>query len=68
MKATITSTSECAKVQGVLTRVWEGVSEAGVEFTAYIALVKVPRNADNSQFERELSEHTFEDIRIEEIS
>lgn len=41
----------------VMARVWEGVTESGVRFTAYIPLVQVRTNDDNSQFERELSEH-----------
>jgi hypothetical protein len=38
-------------------RVWEGVTEGGVRFTAYIPIVQVHKGDDNSQFERELSEH-----------
>jgi hypothetical protein len=62
MKATITSTDQIVEMkdpkgrtfQG---RVWEGLSEGGVAFTAYIPVVQVHRNADNSVFERELREH-----------
>jgi hypothetical protein len=60
MKATITSTDRIVsadKAGTVKARVWEGVSEAGVPFTAYVTFVQVHRDADNSQFERELSEH-----------
>lgn len=41
----------------VMARVWEGETESGVKFTAYIPVVQVARTDDNSQFERELSEH-----------
>lgn len=65
MKATITSTDQIVVIPAIgggepgLTkaRVWEGVTEAGVKFTAYISLIQVHRNEDNSVFERELSEH-----------
>jgi len=63
MRATITSTDQIVDIKSVghdgLTkaRVWEGVTEQGVIFTAYIPFVQVARAADNSQFERELSEH-----------
>lgn len=63
MKATITSTDQIVEMkdsQGrpYMARVWEGESEGGVRFTAYIPTVQVAREADNSVFERELSEHT----------
>lgn len=60
MKATITSTDRIVtadKAGTVKARVWEGISEAGVPFTAYVTFVQVHRNEDNSEFERELSEH-----------
>lgn len=60
MKAKIESTNTTVFLDAAKTipaRVWEGVSDAGVPFTAYIAEVQVRKNADNSEFERELSEH-----------
>lgn len=66
MKATIQSTDQIVPVnapsedgmgRAVLARVWEGVTEGGVPFTAYIPVVQVRRTDNNSQFERELSEH-----------
>lgn len=63
MKAQITSTDQVVPIKAVgfegqtMARVWEGVTEAGVAFTAYIPLVQVHKTADNSQFERELNEH-----------
>lgn len=63
MKAQIVSTDRIVTIKAIgfegqtKARVWEGVSEAGVPFTAYIPLVQVSKRADNSQFERELSEH-----------
>ena len=63
MKAQITSTDQIVTVKAVgfegqtKARVWEGVTEGGVRFTAYIPVVQVHKADDNSQFERELSEH-----------
>lgn len=60
MKATIESTNHTVTRQGAenyTARVWEGVTEAGVPFTAYIVLVQVHKDDDNSQFEAELQEH-----------
>lgn len=63
MKANITSPNKIVTIAAIgfggqtKARVWEGVTEGGVPFTAYIPVVQVARQADNSQFERELSEH-----------
>lgn len=60
MKATITSTDQIVALDTagtVRARVWEGATEGGVSFTAYIITVQVRRSADNSEFERELLEH-----------
>lgn len=60
MKATIQSTSAVVDLDGsgkLKARVWEGITETGVKFTAYIPVVQVHKDADNSQFEAELREH-----------
>jgi len=63
MKATISSTDKIVTIKAVgfegqtKARGWEGITEGGVPFTAYIPVVQVARQADNSQFESELSEH-----------
>jgi hypothetical protein len=61
MKATIHSTDRVVQMDNgsgrTMCRVWEGVSESGVPFTAYNSTCQVARDADNSEFERELSEH-----------
>jgi hypothetical protein len=60
MKAQITSTTQIVSVDpagAIKARVWEGITEAGVPFTAYITTCQVRSNADNSEFERELREH-----------
>ena len=40
----------------VMARAWEGVTENGVQFVAYIPVVQVHKNDDNSEFERDLRE------------
>lgn len=63
MKAHIESTDKIVAIAAVgfegktNARVWEGVTEAGVPFVAYIPLVQVKTSFDTEQFERELSEH-----------
>lgn len=62
MKATISSTDQVVDMKDMhgrsyTARVWEGYTEAGVPFTAYIATVQVHKDADGSVFERELREH-----------
>lgn len=60
MKATITSTDKVVlldKEGKVQARVWEGLAENGVRFTAYIALVQVNSADDNREFERQLQDH-----------
>lgn len=61
MKATIESTNAIVEMEDCTgrkftARVWEGVTTAGVEFTAYIAIAQVRRADDNSEFARELTE------------
>lgn len=62
MKAAITSTDQIVDIPAIghpgmtQARVWEGITERGVRFTAYIPFVQVHRQDDNSQFERDLCE------------
>ena len=63
MKASIASTTAVVEMKDSAgrtfrARVWEGLTECGVKFTAYIGVVEVHKGDDNSVFERELSEHT----------
>jgi len=63
MKAKIESTDQIVDIQAVghpgmtKARVWAGVTEAGVQFTAYIPMVQVASADDNAEFERDLQEH-----------
>lgn len=65
MKATITSTDQIVPISKdgrVQARVWEGVTEGGVRFTAYIANIQVLTTDDNAEFERALREHKTPDV------
>lgn len=62
MKATLESTSkvvtltESSGSTRMQARIWEGCTEKGVRFHAYIVRVAVAKDEDNSQFEAELKE------------
>jgi len=60
MKATIKSTTKIVRVQGfagpVEARIWEGVTENGVHFHAYVTRVAVAENENAEQFDAELRE------------
>lgn len=56
MKATIESTEQLIKINGVPARVWTGVTERGIPIQLAITRVAVHRDEDASQFEAELGE------------
>jgi hypothetical protein len=60
MKATVESTNAIVEMrdpQGrpFTARVWRGVSERGVEFTAYIAIAQIKNELDQFEFARDLT-------------
>ena len=56
MKVTIESTGEIVVVNGVPCRVWEGVTERGIQVQALIPRIAAKANQDLAQFEKELKE------------
>ena len=55
MKVTLESTSKIVDLNnGVQARLWEGQTESGIEVHAFITRISVHKDADVSQFEREL--------------
>lgn len=56
MKATIESTTKMVTVSGVQARIWEGKTECGIPFHAFIVRVGVLKDEDNTQFAAELEE------------
>lgn len=58
MKVTLESTTQIVTTRdGTRARLWEGRTESGIAVHALVAEIAVSRAADNSEFERELSEH-----------
>jgi hypothetical protein len=61
MKATIESTDQIVPVKAdgreVRCRVWEGKTERGIPFTAYVVLVQVASEQKQDEFEQALKEH-----------
>ncbi len=62
MKITITSTQEFAHVEGVLTRVWDGITEAGVPCKVYVPLIAADGDVDPTEFDRDLFETLEPDL------
>jgi len=56
VKITLESTTKIVEVNGVPCRMWEGHTESGIAVHAFITRIAVHKNADASQFERELQE------------
>ena len=54
MKVQLESTTKIVELNGVPARVWEGVTESGIEVHAFITRVAVNQEEDTSQFEQEL--------------
>jgi hypothetical protein len=57
MKITIESTSETVTIAGVPARIWQGQTESGIPVHCFVTRIAVAKDADTSQFERELQEH-----------
>lgn len=62
MKATMESTDRIVPVRTgdgrtVRVRVWEGKTERGVPFVAYIAMIQCAVEHDQAELERDLEEH-----------
>lgn len=56
MKVTLESTTEIVEVNGVAARIWQGATESGIEVHAFITRIAVDKDADLSEFERELKQ------------
>lgn len=58
MKVQLHSTEKIVTINGIPARVWEGVTEGGVNCHAFITRIAVHENDDASEFEKELQEHS----------
>lgn len=56
MKITIENTDILTFIEGAVVRVWNGVTEGGIECDVYVKVIRVRADADNEAFERELME------------
>ena len=56
MKLTIEPTGRMETVNGELARVWTGTTDKGVKVTCWISIVRVHKDDDSGDFERELRE------------
>lgn len=54
MKITLHNTTRIVNVNGVDGRIWEGMTDSGIEVIAVITRIAAPKAADLSQFETEL--------------
>jgi hypothetical protein len=57
MNIKIHSTTKVVEFNGVPARIWEGVTESGVEVHCFITRIAVNKNEDCTQIEKELQEH-----------
>ena len=68
MRAILNSTTKIVKINGIKTRVWEGISESGIKMHAYIALVGIDKNEKNTeQFDKELEQMQPPSVDIDMI-
>lgn len=56
MNVQLHSTTKIVTINGVPARVWEGVTEGGINCHAFITRIAVHKNDDASEFEKELNE------------
>lgn len=68
MKVTLESTSKIVDLNnGVQARLWEGHTESGIEVHAFITRIAVDKEADTSQFERELLEQRPPSVKLNDV-
>jgi hypothetical protein len=56
VKIQITSTNKYAELDGVLVRLWEGITEGGARCLVYVHRIAVAEGQDQEEFDRELEE------------
>lgn len=57
MNVKLHSTTKIVEINGVPARVWEGITEGGIECHAYITRIAVHKDDDASEFQKDLQEH-----------
>lgn len=68
MKVTLESTTAIVEVNGIVkARLWEGKTESGIEIHAFITRIAVAKEADTSQFDRELEEQRPPSVHLADV-
>jgi hypothetical protein len=67
MKIQIESTTKIVQVNGGPARIWEGATESGIPVHCYVTRIAVLKDADASEFEKELQEHAAPSLDIQNI-
>jgi hypothetical protein len=67
VKITLESTTKVVHLDGVACRLWEGKTAGGIEVCAFIARIRVPIEADQAPFQRELQECREPSASVEAI-
>ena len=67
MKATLESTSKIVHLNGLPCRIWEGKTESGIPFLAFVNLVRVSVKSDGEVFAAELQEVKAPSVEAEAI-
>lgn len=66
MKVTLESSNRLVSVAGVLCRIWQGQSAAGIACVALIPVIAADRAEDQKEFERDLIAHDLSTTEVEE--
>ncbi len=56
MTINLSPTSKIVELNGVPARVWEGMTDTGVKCFAFVTRIGCDQNADQSEFQKALSE------------
>jgi len=67
MKIEIESTTKIVHLNGVPARIWEGKTASGIPVHCFITRIAIGKDAETSEFERELQEHRPPTAEIEAI-
>jgi len=67
MKIEIESTTKTVTLNGIPARIWEGKTASGILVHCYVTRIALAKDADASEFERELQEHKPPSAEIQAI-
>ncbi len=67
MKIEIESTTKIVHLNNVPARIWVGKTENGIPVHCYVTRIVVAKDADASEFEKELQEHKPPTAEIQAI-